>query len=103
VTAAAATHALRVALSAAPRLLADGLRSILSDHGVDVTVVIEPTDERFDVAIVTADSHAVLADLTIVLHDSEEGDAAGTVSDATGQPVAELVGVRSLIEFLRSR
>lgn len=75
---------LRVAVSAAPPLLADSLRTLLDDERTDVTVILGPAERRFDVALVTPGAADVVADLVIELDDplGEGGTARGEGGEA---------------------
>jgi hypothetical protein len=95
---------LRVALSAAPPLLADSLRVLLSSEDTDVTVIVEGGGDRYDVGIVTPGAAAVEADVLIVLDDSRDALGGGTVRrDDELRELSDLQAVLSTVRGLRPR
>jgi hypothetical protein len=91
---------LRVALAAAPVLLAESLRSLLPD-GVDVTIVLDPTTAgEFDLAIVTGDSEAVDAPIIIRLDDGPEAQGGGVASLPVGREDVHLTDLAEVLRFV---
>jgi len=97
---------LRVALSAAPPLLADSLRSLL-DGLADVTILLgeasETGEAAYDIAIVTPDAPAIPADVTIVLDDSSEARGGGALVTSDGTPPGRLDDLASVLAFVQQR
>jgi hypothetical protein len=91
---------MRVALSATPPLLLDGLQRLLATAGVEVTIVLGETHEPFDVAITAAGRPAVAAPLVIELDDGPAGLGIGTISGAGGEPIVVLEGLPAIIDFI---
>lgn len=93
----------RIALSAAPRLVADGLQRVLAAAGVPVvTVPTGDASERFDLAIVTREAPSVAANVTITLDDGEDGRGGGTVTYAGTERTLRVDGFDAVIDFVRS-
>jgi hypothetical protein len=93
---------LRVALSAAPPLLLDTLRSHLEDVLTDVSIVLteENTGDVFDLAIVTNGSPQPAAELTVVLDDAPTARGGGAIHGATGHRVGDLEDLAALVGFV---
>jgi hypothetical protein len=73
------TPPLRVAVAAAPPLLADTLRVLMADEVTQVTLLTDRTSERFDVAIVTdGGAPEVRAPVRIRLDESATSSGGGT-------------------------
>lgn len=69
---------LRIALAMVPPLLADSLRKLLEDDA-EVTVILDDTDERFDVALTCPGAPKVDASLVIRLDDDPRARGGGWV------------------------
>jgi hypothetical protein len=73
------TPPLRVAVAAAPPLLADTLRALMADELTQVTLLTDRTSDRFDVAIVTdGGAPEVSAPVRIQLDESVTSTGGGT-------------------------
>ncbi|MEX1177573.1 MAG: hypothetical protein WEB09_03840 [Nitriliruptor sp.] len=96
---------LRVALSAAPPLLADSLRVLLADEHTDVTLIVDGGCDRYDVAIVTADVAAdteLVADIVIELDSSPQTRGGGVIRDGAQVTVLpDLAAVISTVHGLQ--
>lgn len=92
----------RVAVAAVPRLLSDSLQRVLADAGVETTIVLEPTSEHFDVAIVTPGAAPVSAEIVITLDDGADGQGAGIVT-TPGHDDRRLEGLPSIVDFVSAR
>lgn len=94
------TPRLRVALAAAPVLLAESLRSLLPE-GVAVTIVLDGlAGGEFDVAIVTGEQEAVQAPIVIRLDDGPEGRGGGFVSLPAGRNDVRLTDLADVLDFV---
>ena len=88
---------LRVALAMVPPLLADSLCSLLDDT-VEVTVVLDGTDEVFDVAVTCPGTPAVRAALVIELDDGPDACGGGWAHSPGGdRRLADLSAVLTCI------
>lgn len=94
---------LRVALAAAPLLLADSLRSLLESYA-DVTVILDDVAEvpgsPFDIAIITPTAPRIPADITIVLDDTPDSRGGGTMLGVDGAPSGRLDDLTSVLCFV---
>ncbi len=93
---------LHIALAAAPRLLADSLRSLLTDAGVIFVVPPDDRGEVFDVAIVTEGGPEVRAHLTIFLEEGPQRTGGAAVLDDRGNRLVLLDGLANVVEFVRA-
>lgn len=91
----------RIAIAATPPLVAASLVSLLSDLAADVVMVTEPTDERFDLAMVIPDGPVLAADVVIELSTAPSGYLRAVVS-VDGGPALILEGSTTIIDFVRS-
>jgi hypothetical protein len=109
---AAVTENLRLAVAAAPALLAGSLRALFADAGVEVTILL-PTatpdraaswgSEPFDlVMVVPGREVAVDATRTLVLDDRPDSRGGGTLVERDGGTLqlADLVAVRRYVRDL---
>ena len=90
---------LRVALAVVPPLLADSLRRLLEDTA-EVTVVLEDTDEVFDVAVTCPGAPPVQAALVIEL--DVDPDACGGGWAHTPHGGKRLANLDAVLAYLRS-
>jgi hypothetical protein len=91
---------MRLALATSPTLLTESLRSLLLPHA-DVTVVLDATDECFDLALTTSDGPAVRATLVVVLDDRPASRGGGTLHDADGSEVGSLQDLAAVLDLVR--
>jgi hypothetical protein len=91
----------RIAIAASPPLVAASLVSLLSDLAADIVMVTEPTEERFDLAIVIPDGPVLAADVVIELSTGPSGYLRAVVS-VDGGPALILDGSTTIIDFVRS-
>ena len=73
---------LRVALAAAPPLLAESLRTLLPADAEITVVLTEVSAGPFDVAVVAGGVATVEAEVVVTLDDRMEAGGGGTVSFA---------------------
>jgi hypothetical protein len=83
------TPPLRVAVAAAPPLLADTLRALMADEVTQVTLLTDRTSDRFDVAIVT---DGCAPEVPAAVHIRLDESAA-----STGGGIAHLPGGAELV------
>lgn len=90
---------LRVALAAAPALLAGSLRVLLQSERTQVVILLGPVTDRFDLAVVTPEvGFEVDADVCIVLDDGVASEGGGTVTDRGG--TRRLPDLTSLMRYV---
>jgi hypothetical protein len=96
------TARLRLAIAAAPALLADALASLLPGD-IDVTLLTELAEERFDVAIVTPGAIDVVAEAVVVLDDDPLARGGGTlaVAGVADQQLDDLLALLAVLDGLR--
>jgi hypothetical protein len=95
------TTLLRLAVAAAPALLADSLRAVLADTRTEVSILLAPSSRSFDVAIVAPGCDIeVDAPVTIVLDDASTSRGGGTVS-AAGRDPQVLPDLASVVRYVR--
>lgn len=91
---------LRLALAAAPTLLADTLRMLLEDDRTEVSLVLSDVTDPYDVAVVTEECDvAVNAPVRIVLDDGPGATGGGTVTCPTG--IIPLPDLAALLRYVR--
>ena len=91
---------LRIAVATSPALLSESLRALLASEGVEVTIVVDPTVERYDVAIGTEAERLPPADLIVLLDPSSGSRGGGVVRQADGVDVIDLADIDSLVRFV---
>ena len=90
---------LRIALATAPALLSDALRSLL-EGDAEVTVLLDDSAERFDLALTTTGAPAVRADVVISLDESHGARGGGTVLDGSSER-CRLDDLAAVLAFVR--
>jgi hypothetical protein len=95
------TTPLRLAVAAAPALLADSLRAVLADAWTEVSILLASSSRSFDVAIVAPGCDiAVDAPVVVVLDDAPDSRGGGTVT-AEGRDPQVLPDLPSLVRYVR--
>lgn len=97
----APTRPVQVAISAVPTLLAGSLRAMLACEGVELTLVVAATRQRFDVAVVAPGAPAAPADLLVELSTREDGEVDALVRDVDAGLRVQLHGLEEVGLLLR--
>lgn len=91
---------LRIAVATSPALLSESLRALLASEDVEVTIIVDASAERYDLAIGTEAERLPPAELIVLLDPSSGSRGGGVVRQADGVDVIDLADIDSLIRFV---